>query len=1031
MVKRTVETELRAKVDNYTSGMEKAKAATEDLAASQTKASESTDKLGGKAASQSDSWKTVSTGLLGAGAAAAAFGLALPTKAASDFEAAMAQVSSTGPEARAGLSELAVAARKSAVDIDGAGYSAVQAAGGIEALIKAGVSVEDVMGGAMAGALTLAAAGQMDVAAAAEAASSAMVQFKLEGKDVPHIADLLAAGAGKAQGDVSDFTMALSQSGLVASQFGLSIEDTVGTLSAFASAGLLGSDAGTSFRSMLLRLANPAGEAADEMARLGISAYDTQGNFVGVTSLAGQLQNKLGGLDQATRDAALATIFGNDAIRAANVLYEQGADGISDWIEKVDDSGFAAEMAREKMNSLQGDLQKLWAVLGEVGIAAGEGNLGLLREFTQTITQLLRVAAQNPETLQVVAIGIGAVGVAAAALGLTMKVVTAVSEFREAVVKLDGASRKTGDGIDEANKATGRWSRSLRAVAGIAAAGGLLVFLGNLRNSLLATKTGTEEAEAAMERFARGTGGLDKIFTRQDGSGVFESVAGSVDDLESALRTLADGTPQFTAKYRAVAEQFGLIDEELKNMDPEMAAAAFRGLREQAEELGVPLDVLLGQLDGYKAKADAAAAANGLGELSFQQLVSMLSGGIPTVDAAGEAAKGAAYQTELLAAAEDKAAASAQAHAAQVEALAGGDGAFVDLMGAYDTTIQKNQEMAQATADSTKDSSDSWEDYIEDHGFSLDAYLANLAEMVAAQEAWESNMLILSGRVSEGLLTHLASLGPEGAPLVAALVDGTEAQLQQMEEDFAQSGEAATTNFANELIDARPIWAAVAAKAGDAAMVAAQKEVASGQTTLQNIINRFDLKIKIGVDKTGYWDAMNTLNSIAGKTVTTYVAIKKYGQGAIATGGYGGDVAAAMGLRSGGNPWVEARRYSGLVEGPGTPTSDSIHAMISRKEFVTNAEATSWYGTPVMYAMNRKQIPRELFAQYGFAGGGTPAAAAPARLALTPAANGAAGSVVNRHYNVTVPKDAFRSWNAFESFLANIDHHAELAGGPR
>jgi hypothetical protein len=43
-----------------------------------------------------------------------------------------------------------------------------------------------------------------------------MTQFKLSGKDIPHIADLLAAGAGKAQGEVSDLAMALNQTGLVA-----------------------------------------------------------------------------------------------------------------------------------------------------------------------------------------------------------------------------------------------------------------------------------------------------------------------------------------------------------------------------------------------------------------------------------------------------------------------------------------------------------------------------------------------------------------------------------------------------------------------------------------------------------------------------------------------------------------------------------------------------------------------------------------------------------------------------------------------
>jgi TP901 family phage tail tape measure protein len=88
------------------------------------------------------------------------------------------------------------------------------------------VSTADVLGGGLKGALDLAAAGQLSVGEASETAASAMTQFGLKGAAVPHIADLLAAGAGKAQGSVHDMGMALNQSGLVAHQFGLSVEDT-------------------------------------------------------------------------------------------------------------------------------------------------------------------------------------------------------------------------------------------------------------------------------------------------------------------------------------------------------------------------------------------------------------------------------------------------------------------------------------------------------------------------------------------------------------------------------------------------------------------------------------------------------------------------------------------------------------------------------------------------------------------------------------------------------------------------------------
>src|SRR5699024_2639460 len=214
----------------------------------------------------------------------------------------------------------------------------------------------DILGGGLDGALDLAAAGQLGVADAAEIAASAMTQFGLSGGDVSHIADLLAAGAGKAQGGVQDLGAALNQSGLVAAQMGLSLEETVGTLTAFASAGLVGSDAGTSFRAMLLRLANPTGKSAKLMDEVGISVNNAQGEFIGMEPLAGVLQDRLGGLSQEQRNPALATIFGQDAIRPSGILYEQGAEGVAQWTSAVDDQGYAAAVAAARLDILKGDL---------------------------------------------------------------------------------------------------------------------------------------------------------------------------------------------------------------------------------------------------------------------------------------------------------------------------------------------------------------------------------------------------------------------------------------------------------------------------------------------------------------------------------------------------------------------------------------------------------------------------------------------------------------------------------------------------
>jgi TP901 family phage tail tape measure protein len=238
---RTVGVKLTADISQYTSALARAGAATKDFGSKLDNAAK-----GGKLDKVADT-----AGIAGIALAGMA-GYAI--KAAADFDKSMSQVRAATHASTQDMDALRKAALQAGKDTQ---YSATQAADGITELAKAGVSTTDILGGGLKGALNLAAAGQLDVGEAAETAATAMTQFGLSGKQVPHIADLLAAAAGKAQGSVHDMGYALKQSGLVASQFGLSVEDTTGTLAAFASAGLIGSDAGTSFKTMLLSLANP------------------------------------------------------------------------------------------------------------------------------------------------------------------------------------------------------------------------------------------------------------------------------------------------------------------------------------------------------------------------------------------------------------------------------------------------------------------------------------------------------------------------------------------------------------------------------------------------------------------------------------------------------------------------------------------------------------------------------------------------------------------------------------------------------
>ncbi|PGC56859.1 phage tail tape measure protein, partial [Bacillus toyonensis] len=101
--------------------------------------------------------------------------------------------------------------------------------------------------------------------------------------------------------------------------------------------------------------------------------YDAQGQFIGMEGVASQLQTRLKGLTQEERNAALANLFGQDAIRAASILYEGGADAVRKWSDAVDDSGYASETAATRLDNLKGDWEAFTGALDSALITMGEG----------------------------------------------------------------------------------------------------------------------------------------------------------------------------------------------------------------------------------------------------------------------------------------------------------------------------------------------------------------------------------------------------------------------------------------------------------------------------------------------------------------------------------------------------------------------------------------------------------------------------------------------------------------------------------
>lgn len=599
MAERVVKVRLSAVVDDYKKNMAEAADATRSVG---TQAE--------KLAQQRQAFNMLGTAGVAMGAAIAA-GIGVAVAKYAEFDQAISYVAATGEDARGSLDALRQAALDAGADTV---FSATEAANAIEEMAKAGLSAKDILGGGLTGALDLAAAGGLEVADAAGIAATALKTFNLEGSDMSHVADLLAAGAGKAMGDVTDLSAALNQTALVANSTGLSIEETTAGLAAFASQGLLGSDAGTSFKTMLGALTPNSAKAADEMKRLGISAYDAGGNFVGLEAFAGQLRTQMSGLTDEQRNASLEIMFGSDAVRAATVLYSEGESGIRDWISAVDDQGYAAETAATRLDNLIGDWEKFTGALDTAFITMGEGADGPLRALVQGLTGLVDQFNSLPDWAQQAALGVALVTAGVGLVGgAALLAIPKVAELKIALETLGLSAAKTSRLMGLLGKAG--------AVAGVVGVFALATAAANELGNALADAIGPSAEEVASKTALAKTG-VELFYAalqKRDANVALEKVPELLGKAGAALDDAADQADEWWnaigSENRDTLSTVFALGEELQNLAKTDLSAASSQFRTFAADAGLTerqITQALEEMPGFRDELIKAAKAAGV-----------------------------------------------------------------------------------------------------------------------------------------------------------------------------------------------------------------------------------------------------------------------------------------------------------------------------------------------------------------------------------------------------------------------------------
>ena len=354
----------------------------------------------------------VGKGLTNAGkaimpASAAIAGLgAVSVNTANDFESAMSRAAGALNMPMSQMGELRDLAIKTGQDTI---FSAKEAGQAITELAKGGLTEADVKGGALKATMDLAASSGMELGSAANVVVQAMGAFGLSASESAEAVNALAGAAAASSTDVEPLTQGLSQASAQAKNAGWSIQETTAVLGKFADAGIVGSDAGTSLKTMLQKLAAPTDKAAEMIANLGIQTRDSSGNLLGASDMAQELKNKLSGLSSAQRDAALQTIFGSDATRAATVLMNSGAEGLTSYIKATNDQEAAQRLANSQMGEGEKAIEEMKGSLETAAITIGSKLAPVITKVAEFITDLVNKFSALPEGVQTAIVVIGVI----------------------------------------------------------------------------------------------------------------------------------------------------------------------------------------------------------------------------------------------------------------------------------------------------------------------------------------------------------------------------------------------------------------------------------------------------------------------------------------------------------------------------------------------------------------------------------------------------------------------------------------------
>ncbi|WP_295237905.1 phage tail tape measure protein [Veillonella sp.] len=254
--------------------------------------------------------------------------------------------------------------------------SATEAAQGMDNLAAAGYNAKEIMA-MMPSVITSSVAAGEDLALTSEVVSNALNVWGLKQGDIAantvRVSDVIQQANNMSSLSLNDFGVAMQYAGAPAATLGIQIEDLSAAMAIMRNNGIAASTVGTTLRSTLSRLAAPPKAAAEALSQLGIQVKDSQGNFIGLENVIGQLRTAMGGLADTEQVAMAKAISGEEGYSGLLALLKTSPEAYREMTEAMYNAAGSSQAQFEIMkNTVKGSIDDMMGSIESFAINMGD-----------------------------------------------------------------------------------------------------------------------------------------------------------------------------------------------------------------------------------------------------------------------------------------------------------------------------------------------------------------------------------------------------------------------------------------------------------------------------------------------------------------------------------------------------------------------------------------------------------------------------------------------------------------------------------